>query len=309
MRECSIGQRLLDVYIHQPYVWFLNRHSADLGKTILSEVTNVVHGGLVPMMTLIAQVLVAIALLLLLFFVDPILALSVCTSLVVSYWVIYKFMKTYLTKIGGDRLEANRSRFSVIGEVFGAMKEVKIGGLERSYLSRFAKPATIYAKDNAAAHMVAQLPKFALEAIGFGGMLLLVLYLMASSGNFASAIPIVAVYALAGYRLMPALQQVYASISQLRFVGPALDALHKDLIGLTAKSMQFQFEGKIDLEHSISLKNIYYTYPNSQKPALKNINLDKLLEDTISKGGEGLILRNNVPYEGKRTKNLLKMKI
>ncbi len=281
MRECSIGQRLLNVYLRQPYSWFLNQHSAELGKTILSEVTNVVHGGLVPMMTLIAQTLVTVALLLLLFFVDPVLALSVCVALLATYWIIYKFMKKYLSRIGRDRLEANRIRFGVVSEVFGAVKEMKIGGLEQSYLSRFAKPAMMYAKDNAAAHMVAQLPRFALEAIAFGGMLLLVLYLMANSANFANAIPVIAVYALAGYRLMPALQQVYASISQLRFVGPALDDLHKDLVDLPNSLIEFQFEDKLDLAQLISLKNIDFAYPNSQNLALHNINLDIPVRSTV----------------------------
>ena len=36
MREYSIGKRLIEEYLHQPYSWFLNRHSADLGKTILA---------------------------------------------------------------------------------------------------------------------------------------------------------------------------------------------------------------------------------------------------------------------------------
>jgi ABC-type multidrug transport system fused ATPase/permease subunit len=281
MRECSIGQRLFAAYLHQPYVWFLNRHSAELGKTILSEVTNVVHGGLVPMMTLIAQSFVSAALILLLFFVDPVLALSVCAALGASYLIVYRFMKRYLSNIGKERLDANRARFSVVSEALGAVKEVKLGGLEESYLSRFAKPANIYAKDNAAAHMVAQLPRFALEAVAFGGMLLLVLYLMVSSGDFTSAIPIVAVYALAGYRLMPALQQVYASISQLRFAGPAIEALHEDLVGLPQPPLQINIEGKLKLERLISLKNIEFAYPNSQKLALLNINLDIPARSTI----------------------------
>lgn len=281
MRECSIGQRLVAAYLHQPYVWFLNRHSAELGKTILSEVTNVVHGGLVPMMTLIAQSFVTVAILLLLFIVDPVLALSVCAALGASYWIVYRLIKKYLSKIGQERLEANRGRFSAVSEVFGAVKEVKIGGLEDVYINRFAKPATIYAKDNAAAHMVTQLPRFALEAVAFGGMLLLVLYLMISSGGFASVLPVIAVYALAGYRLMPALQQVYASISQLRFVGPALDALHKDLIDLSKPSLRHNIEEKLALNRFISLRNVEFAYPNSSQPALWNISLEIPARSTL----------------------------
>jgi len=281
MREYSIGQRLVAAYLHQPYVWFLNRHSAELGKTILSEVTNVVHGGLVPMMTLIAQSVVASALLLLLFLVDPVLALTIYATLGASYWVIYWLMKKFLSNIGQERFEANQRRFTAVSEVFGAVKEVKIGGLEEVYIRRFARPAFIYAKDNAAAHMVTQLPRFALEAVAFGGMLLLVLYLMGNSGGFERALPIIAVYALAGYRLMPALQQIYASISQLRFAGPALDALHQDFMELANPPRRDATDHKLCLSHAIVLRNIEFSYPNTHQAALRNINIDIPARSTI----------------------------
>ena len=54
-----------------------------------------------------------------------------------------------------------------------------------------------------------QLPRFILEAVAFGGMLLVVLYLMAQGSDITNVIPVIALYAFAGYRLMPALQHIY----------------------------------------------------------------------------------------------------
>ena len=65
MREYSIGKRLVEGYLHQPYNWFLSRHSADLGKTILSEVSMVIGNAINPLMDLIAKSMVAIALIIL----------------------------------------------------------------------------------------------------------------------------------------------------------------------------------------------------------------------------------------------------
>jgi ABC-type multidrug transport system fused ATPase/permease subunit len=61
MREYSISKRLMEGYLHQPYSWFLGRNSADLGKSILSEVSLVVGSGITPFMDLIAQTMVATA--------------------------------------------------------------------------------------------------------------------------------------------------------------------------------------------------------------------------------------------------------
>ena len=92
MREYSIGKRLVEGYLHQPYSWFLNRHSADLGKTILSEVNAVVSGALIPLMTLVAQCTVALLLLILLIIVDPILALGIGVVLGLVYGAIFAVM-------------------------------------------------------------------------------------------------------------------------------------------------------------------------------------------------------------------------
>ena len=68
-----------------------------------------------------------------------------------------------------------------------------------------------------------------IEAIGFGGIILVILYYLAKTNTFTNALPIIALYAFAGYRVLPALQKIYNSVTQLRFVGPALDNLYNEL--------------------------------------------------------------------------------
>ena len=271
MREYSIGKRLVEGYLHQPYSWFLNRHSADLGKTILSEVSTVISGGMLPLMTLIAQSTVTLALLILLIIVDPMLALVVGAVLGMAYVSVFAFMSGWLKRLGKARIDANQERFTAVSEAFGAVKEVKIGGLEETYIQRFAKPAEIYAKGQATAQVIGQLPRYALEAIAFGGMLLVILHLMAKSGSFANALPIIALYAFAGYRLMPAMQQIYASFTKLRFAGPALEALHQDLITLQAVDTQHGQLSPLAFTQAITLNQVSYSYPNAPQPAIKQL--------------------------------------
>ena len=281
MREYSIGKRLVEGYLYQPYSWFLNRHSADLGKNILSEVSTVIYGGMLPLMTLMTQSTVALALLSLLIIVDPLLALIVGVVLGLTYAVIFVVMSGWLKRLGLARIDVNKERFTAVSEAFGAAKEVKVGGLEQAYIQRFAKPAEIYAKGQATAQVIAQLPRFALEAIAFGGMLLVMLYLMAKSGSFVNALPIIALYAFAGYRLMPALQQIYGALTQLRFAGPALDALHQDLSSLQAADAHLGQLSPLPLTQTITLNHVSYHYPNAPQPALKRIDLSIPAHTTV----------------------------
>ena len=272
MREYTIGKRLIEGYLHQPYSWFLSRNSADLGKTILSEVNQVILNGMKPLMELIAQSMVTFLLLALLIIADPKLTFVIGFLLTTAYLIIFNSIRRYLARSGQNRLLNNQLRFTAVSEAFGASKEVKIGGLEKIYIKIFSRSAKIVARAQALSQVISQLPRFILEAVAFGGILLIILYIMSHTGSFNNALPIISLYVLAGYRLMPALQGIYSSFTQLTFVGPSLDKLHSDIKNLKVLN-EYQDEGVLTFNKEIILKNVYYNYPNTSRTALKNINL------------------------------------
>lgn len=272
MREFSISKRIIEAYLHQPYSWFLDRNSADLGKTILSEVGQVIGGGMRPWIELITRSFTTIALITMLIIINFQLTLIVSIFLGSAYLIVYFFIKKIIKIIGSERLKNNELRFKTISEAFGAIKEIKIGGLEQAYINNFSKPAEKFARAHATNQLTVQLPHFFLEAFTFGGILLMTLYFVKVSGGFSSAIPIISLYAFAGYRLMPAIQQIYSSFNQLTFMKPAIDKLYSDLTSLKPIDQTFVNE-IITANKTINLKKIDYRYPNSSKLTLKNINL------------------------------------
>lgn len=272
MREYTIGKRLLESYLKQPYAWFLNRHSADLGKNVLSEIQAIIGNGLNPLIELLAKGAVAIAIIVLLLVVDIKLAIIVGFILGGAYSIIFYILRSFLKRIGKLRLENNKSRFLTLSEAFGAIKEIKFRSMEKIYVNRFAVPSKIYANTTALSQIVKHLPRFFLEAIAFGGAMLLILYLMLKKGNFNEALPVIALYIFAGYRLIPSLQQIYNSLTQITFINPSLSNLVNDLKNLSEIKIKNN-KDTILFSKKISLKNIQFSYPNSSRLILKNINL------------------------------------
>lgn len=280
LREYSISKRLVEGYLNQPYSWFLNKHSADIGKSILSEVSDVVSLGFMPMLLSIANGTIAFFLLLLMIFVDPNMAITVGLTLGCAFAIIFSVTRRALKRSGEARFNANQKRFIAVSEAFGAAKEVKLGRLERIFTNRFTKAALSYAKNQSSAQIIGQLPRFALEAIAFGGMLLVAIFQATKSNGITNSLPTIALYAYAGYRLMPALQAIYNAVTLLRYSSPSIRALHKDLTSLnlarTDESGPF-----IHLRQAITLKNIQYKYPGSSEPVLKNISLSILARSMV----------------------------
>ena len=307
MSEYSISKRLVNSYLVQPFSWFLNKHSADLGKTILSEVSQVVANGINPLIEVISKSIVSLTLITLLIVVDPELALKVAIFLSVIYALIFFLLKNFIKNVGKKRLSSNKLRFEAISNAFGAIKEVKVGGLETTYTNLFGRPARVYALAHAFAQVVAQLPRYFVEIFAFGGILLIMLYEIAfNSVSFSNTLPILSLYVFAGYRLLPNLQMLYNSFIKLTFVGPSLDKLYFDLSSLQ-KNIDDQNKDILQLKNQIVLRNINYSYPVSSRKNINDISLKipaKSIVGIVGTTGSGkttivdIILGLLVPQKG-----------
>ena len=98
MLEYSISRHLIEGYLHQPYSWFLIV-IIELGKTILSEVSQVVSGGIRPLLKIIAKGTVAAALIILLMITDLKLAIVVGISIGGAYAIIFYLTHSFLNRI------------------------------------------------------------------------------------------------------------------------------------------------------------------------------------------------------------------
>ena len=272
MREHSIGKRLVEGYLHQPYSWFLNHHSADLGKTILSEVGQVVGNGLYPAIDIISKSIITIAIITLLFFIDPKLTLVICLLFGSTYLLTFYIVQKLLKRIGNKRLNNNQLRFLAVSEAFSATKEIKAGGLEEVFIKKFSDSTQIYARTNVLSQAIAILPRYIFEAVAFGGILLILLYTKAQTGDFINSLPIISLYAFAGYRLMPAFQQIYSALTQLAFVSPSIDKLNNDLKKLKVHEKN-QDQVAITFNKEIKLNKIFYNYPNTSRTSLNYVSL------------------------------------
>ena len=273
MREFSISRTLMNNYLEQNYFWFLNRHSSEIIKNILSETNNLVNTTLMPVIIFISQTLLILTLIILLIIIHPILALSMTLVLTVSYFFIFYFIKKTLSKIGSQNFTLNKERFKIITEAFSAIKEIKITGLEQRYIDRFSKSAEIYAKNQSTFQIIANCPRYIIEGLAFGGVIILSLIFISFDKNFSNILPIISVYVFAGYRLMPALQQVYGAITAIRFSGSILNSIHKDLVLTKYENFTKDFQ-TLSFEKSIILKKIYFNFPDSKYAVLKNVNIE-----------------------------------
>jgi ABC-type multidrug transport system fused ATPase/permease subunit len=272
MRESSIGVRLIKNYLSQPYIWFIDKNSSDLTKNILSNVSIIIQHTILPVMTLIANTVLALSLIGLLVFVDPMPAITIGGTLLFSYIIIFFFLKKIIKRLGQKSVKANQNRFLTVSNSFQLIKELKINNLEKLHIDLFEKASLIFAKTNSFAVIAGQLPRFIIEGVAFGGMILLILLSISKGGEFVTLIPVLSLYAVVGYRLIPAFQNIYDCYLRIRFSSLVLDSIHKDLVNLRLANT-FKNTETLPFHKTIKLSNVSFSYPNNNRKILKDASL------------------------------------
>jgi len=271
--DCSLSSRLVADYVRRPYLFFVSRNSADLNKNILTEVSQVVSGVIFPSIEMSAKIVVSFFMVALLVAVEPMLAVVMVVFIGGIYSGLYAAVKHRIAKSGQIRVKMNRQRYQVTSELFGGIKEIMALGREADFTHRFSIAANSYAATQADFQMISQLPRYALETLVFGGLLFIILYYMAVRGSVANALPLMALYAMAGYRIMPAMQYVFRSVTQIRFYLPAVDILYNDFRSLELGHEDDKKEFVIKYDYGIELRCVDFKYPGAQSKALSNVSV------------------------------------
>lgn len=193
-----LSSQLLARYLRRPYTYFLSRNTADLSKNILSELQEITNQMLRPLILAIGRGVVALGLILLLVVTNPVLALLVTIVVGGSFGAVYASVRRKLGLIGRGRVKANSERFTVASEALGGIKDVKVLGVEDAFLRRFMEPSYKFARHQATSQAIAGLPRYAIETIAFGTVILIVVYLLAVAQSFGSIVPTLGLYAFAG---------------------------------------------------------------------------------------------------------------
>jgi len=294
----DLSTRLLQEYLARPYSYFLNRNTADLGKNILSEVSSAVNGVVNPLIQAAAQTIIVACILGLLMSVNYAVAFGAAAILGGSYTLIYLGVRKGQARLGRSKISANTERYRFAQEALAGIKDVKVLGRENNFVRKFSAPSRTWASASANNAIVSQLPPRALELLTFGGIIVIVLYLLRTESTVGAVFSIVAMYAFAGYRLAPALQQIFFGLTSSRFNYPALDDLYTELVGagqrkqvrVTELAPRSENPGESHHElvfaREIQLVDLSFSYPGAVRKALDGVSLNIPKNTTVGLVGK-----------------------
>jgi len=273
--------RLLRRMASQPYTYFLQRNSGDLLKKIMGDVTNYAGGVLLPLLDTVARVFTAVLLLATLFLVQPVIAIFAAVILGGFYAVTFQLLSRKRREVDENLKTHVAGSYREAHQMLGGIKPVKVHRAEEHFLGRFARHSTIMARMYARTPVFANSARYFVEPLAFGGLVIAVLLLAARGRDFSDILPNLGVMALAGYRLLPSLQLVYAQLTQVSSMRHAVDEVYDEFVAAeTDKSITpvttpdcLIPTSPFRWENAITLCEVGYRYPGAARPALEGLSL------------------------------------
>ncbi|ALO46401.1 ABC transporter ATP-binding protein [Pseudohongiella spirulinae] len=271
----DLSIRLYQHYLLQPWLFHSTHHSATLTNHIAGECHRVMSQIINPLLQLNARIATSTLLLVTVFLVNPVAAAIGAVAFFSIYAVLFMTVRRRLSHIGEQTSAAGRRRYRLMTEGFGAIKELMLLGRQPQFIADYTDSAHDLARQQGNMNALAQLPRYLVELTAFGAVIMLVLYLLrADNGDSSTLLPLLSLYALAGFKLLPAFQQIYASLAQIRGNLPAFHAIKEDLeISQQTQLPQTVATEAVRPQQQIALEKVSFTYPGKSEPALNQISL------------------------------------
>jgi ATP-binding cassette, subfamily B, bacterial PglK len=271
----------MDIYrrtLYQPYEVHCARNSSEVINGISTKANGVIYNMILPVLTLISSIVVMIAILIALFFVQPVVALAAFFGFGLIYLSIIFITRKQL--LIDSELIARESSAVIksLQEGLGGIRDVLIDGSQAAYCKIYRDADLPLRRAQGNNQFIAQSPRYALEALGMLLIAFLAFALSQSNHGVASAIPILGALALGAQRLLPVLQQAYSSWINVSGTQVSLGDILKFLDQpLPAYADDFDLQS-MPFKKEISLSRLYFRYRPETSWVLKDLNL------TIKKG-------------------------
>lgn len=282
----ELADRLYEHYMQQNWLFHAGGSSAQLTKQISTEAMRVSNSIIQPLMQMNARIVLVFFITITILLLDPMIALLGLMLFLLAYVLLYKIVKKKLHKNGSNLSKVSTERFRLMNEGFGGIKDILLLNRQYDFTNRFQKSGIVMASAQSSNISISQLPRYFMELIAFGAMIGLVLVLIKSrQGNLAEVLPLLAVYALAAFKLLPALQQIYFSVTQIKGNLAAFESI-KDDLALSQKanskvSLEPDNTPRLPFNYQINFSDITFMYPGKSKPAIQNLNMIIPVNSTV----------------------------
>ncbi|OIU86629.1 ABC transporter ATP-binding protein [Microbacterium sp. AR7-10] len=287
--ELAVGQELFGAYIRSSWTDRISRNSAQIVAMSDTGIANVIAGFLLPVTTLPGLFVTSVGVIGVIVVTQPVTALITIVYLggisVLQYFVLS----------GKTRQAARVARDSalrvaaLISGMVASLKEITLRDKadEVSEVVRATRVRTSQARANSS--FLAAVPRFIFDAAIIGGFIVVGgAAFITNDGDMDATVSAVALFGIAGFRLVPSLTAFQAVLTRTMTSAPYVDAVIEDIEASKKFLADHEVLGKQPLPGQpqlLELRGVEFTFPNAERPAVYDIDLRIPMGATVGIAG------------------------
>jgi len=283
----SISNRLFKHFLVQPWLFHSKHSSSNLIHRVINESQRLTFAIIHQALTFNAKIAVVLLMSIAVIAYDPIISMFALTIFSLSYFLIYKFSESRLNRASKSLAEDQALRLKTASESFGGVQNIILNRTQLYFIDSFKKSTDQYYLSWGNSQILSIMPKYLLEVLALGSIIVLVLFLFLSGNqNLNTILPTLSVFALAGYKILPALQAAYYSFSIITANISAFDSIESDLVNsndLKTDDLNYgsSTNSYLEFKNKLVFKDISFAYPESQKNVLNKVSFEVPAQKTI----------------------------
>lgn len=267
-RYYLIVYRLFENYLGMNYKDFVKKNSSTLTKTIINE-ANGLTALINAFLVIFSEIFVIVFIYSMMLYVNVEITLLLTVFLILNAIALTKTITVKIKQAGKTRAAVQKVFYEVINKTFGNFKLIKLQNNDKELMKEFLTSSSQYMKVNILNSTLGQFPRLFLEAIAFGIIVFIItFFIWKNQVDIKTILPVVSLFVLSLYRLMPSVNRIMTSYNQIMFHQKSLELVHNDLIYDSENLM----DEKIGFGNKISLESLNFEY-EVNKLILKDINL------------------------------------
>jgi ATP-binding cassette, subfamily B, bacterial PglK len=280
----DLATRLVRGYVSLPYLFHTQRNSATLVRNTFDSVQQFVNYVLGPLLTLVADTLLVVGLLVVLLSLSPLATLIAIAVLGTLMWILLHLVQPRLKALGRQAQDARGESLKALQQSLGGIRDIRLLGKETHFVRRFSDQRRALARAEYINGAISEVPRAMIEA----GLVLFIVVVfgvaVTAGAGVTDLLSTLGLFAYAAWRMLPSLRFIVSALNSLKFSTAILEDLSVDLArGEAAMEARGTLEraGPTDargFSSTIEVRDLWFRYDEAAEPALREIDL------TIRKG-------------------------
>lgn len=275
--QIAYTRQFFAAYLAKPYLFYLEHNMAAVTYKI-GGASAFFSGILMPVLMLMSEVVTGVTILSFLILADPVSAIAVAGLMGGVVCEIYRMFRKKIDRLGRIENEEAVIAGKWMNQGLQSIKDTKILRRESFFCDAYMEAARRLGDASCEFNFIAQLPRLFIETIVVAGLLFLIIEKLWTGSNSEEIVPMLAVLAMAAFRLMPGANRIISYLNTIKYQMPRFHHVYEDLLE-TKRRLERGEEGaffppepsRLPFERELRIEHLGFHYPTGKGKVLSNV--------------------------------------